>query len=199
MRTVFVNPSRKRSRRKSRRKARKSRPAARHYRRPAQRRSRRRRAVRRNAGIAPFVQRNPLILENPRRRRRSRRNPLSLSGLNLNKFISKAVTYGSGSVIGAAVNILALRKIENDYMRNGARVLAAVMAGAFMPGDMGAAAAGATLYPLFAELALAFKLVEGPMATSADLSDLAADLQDLVDETEDDDSDYGDDVDDVTF
>jgi len=187
---VFVNPSRKRSRRKSRRRARK--PAARHYRRPTRRV--RRRSRRRNAGIAPFVQRNPLILENPRRRRRSRRNPLSLSGLNLNKFISKSVTYGSGSAIGAAVNILALRKIENDYMRNGARVVAACLAGAFMPGDMGAAAAGATLYPLFAELALAFKLVEGPVATSADLSDLSADLQDIVDEMGD-----GDDTDDVDF
>lgn len=198
MRTVFVNPSRKRSRRKSRRKARRSRPASRHYRRPARRRSRRR--VRRNAGIAPFVQRNPLILENPRRyRHRSRRNPLSMSGFSLNRLAKKTLTYGSGSAIGAAVNILALRKIENDYMRNGARILAAFAAGTFMPGDMGAAAAGATLYPLFAELALAFKLVEGPMATSADLSDLAADLQDLVDETEDDDSDYGDDVDDVEF
>jgi len=185
MRTVFVNPSRRRRRvRRSRRRnaALVANPRRRHRRRV--RRVTRR--SRRNAGIAPFVQSNPMIM-NPRRRRRSR-NPMGALGRSFSpkNFISKSLKYGGGAAIGAGANILLLRKIENTYLRNGLRVAGAVACGALLPSDMGGAAAGATLYPLFAELALMLNLV--PAATSdtdeteADLQSLAADLQDVLDE-----------------
>jgi len=148
-------------------------------------RRRSRRAKRRNAGIAPFVSRNPLILQNPRRRRRSR-NP----SLNFKNLFSKTLTYTGGAAIGAGANILALRRIENDWLRNGARLGTAIAAGYFLKGEMGAAAAGATLYPMFAELALMFNLTgDGAEATGVDLNELAADLEDALNEVDDEDSD----------
>ena len=55
------------------------------------------------------------------------------------------------------------------------------MGGIFLKGEMGAAMAGATLYPAFAELALMANLVPsaggGP---EADLNELAADLEDVL-------------------
>lgn len=197
MRTVFVNPSasfqnpRRRKRRVKHRVKRRNVQLAN----PAKRKRKRRKShyrstrpgvyVRRNAGITPFV-RNPLIMDNPRRRRRKRKNPdFSLKGMGNN-----LLSFGGGSLIGAGVNILAIRRIENDWFRNLARIAAAVVGAAFLKGSFGGAMAGATLYPAWAELALMSNLVtSSPTATDADLNDLAADLQDIVDEIEDDDDD----------
>lgn len=196
MRTVFVNPSasfsnpRRRKRRVKRRVKRRNVTLAN----PAKRRKRRRYRstkpgvyVRKNAGITPFV-RNPLILDNPRRRRKKRRNPdFSMKGM-----ASNLMSFGGGSAIGAGINILGLRRIENDWVRNGARIAAAIIGAAFLKGSFGGAMAGATLYPAWAELALMANLVSGTPAvtsTGADLSDLAADLQDVLDEIDDDDDD----------
>lgn len=184
MRTVFVNPSSMMvNPRRKRRKARKAKMAN-------PKRGRRRRTtrvskgypitVRANAGIAPFVQ-NPMIVPNRSRRRARKRNP-GLAGLTQPKIvIKKVLTYGGGSAVGAGLNIFALRRVENDYMRNGLRVLAAVLGSAFLPGEFGAAMAGSTLYPFFAELALMSKLISAP-ATEVDLSEISADLEDLMDD-----------------
>lgn len=178
MRTVFVNPSASFSNPRKRRRRR-----AKAVRRAAPRRRRRR-----NAGITPFVssarRHNPLILENPRRRRR-RRNP-GFAGMNLNKMVSSGINYLGGAGIGAAANIFGLRRIENDWARNGARLGVAIIGAPFL-GDLGGPMAGATLYPLFAELALMLKLVQPAEATEADLTELAADLEDVLDELEDED------------
>jgi hypothetical protein len=149
----------------------------------------RRRKARRNAGITPFVaQRNPLILQNPRRsRRKARRNP----SLNLKGLLNKTLTYTGGAAVGAGANILALRRIENDWLRNGARLATAIAAGMFLKGEMGAAAAGATLYPMFAELALMFNLTgSAATPTGVDLHELAADLEAALDEVNDADLMY---------
>lgn len=191
MRTVFVNP-RKKSRKRKRKVGRpKGSSSAR------KRRSRRKyrkvpyRIVRRNSGIAPFIQ-NPMIMQNPPRRRRRRRNP-SLSGLlNPRKFLGTMLTLGGGSAIGAGANILAARKIENEWLRMGARVVAAYVGSSLLPGGMGAAMAGSMLYPLWAELALKTKLIDvagDDDELGADLSgdedDLGADLSDLLDDDDD--------------
>lgn len=196
MRTVFVNPSASmmsnpRRRRKHSRKRRRNvqMPAVSNPRK--RRRGRRRRTsvvrkgypltVRSNAGIVPFVS-NPLIM-NPRRRgghRRRRRNPMmNLSTLSVNKVVSKSITYGSGAAIGAAVNILGLRRIQNDWMRNGVRLGVAVIGAVLMPGELGAAYAGSTLYPLMAELALMTKLVQPATTPEADLSEISDALDEL--------------------
>jgi hypothetical protein len=143
--------------------------------------------ARRNAGITPFVQPNPLILDNPRRRRR--RGGIRNPNFSPKSMIQNTLMYGGGAAMGAGLNILALRRIENDWLRNGARIAAAILGGVFIKGTMGAAMAGATLYPTFAELALMTKLITPAAAThdtDADLQDLAADLQDVLDEISDD-------------
>lgn len=209
MRTMFVNPSasmsnpRRRRKRSRRRRRNVDLSAAANPRR--RRRGRRRRSarvsrgypltVRSNAGIVPFTS-NPLILDNPRRRsRRRRNNPMAnLSKLSLNNVLSKTVKYGGGAAAGAALNILGLRRIQNDWIRNGVRIGAAVVGAALVPGEIGAAYAGATLYPLFAEVALLTKLVQPAGApTEADLSEISADLEDVLDELDID----GDDDDDI--
>lgn len=171
MRTVFVNPSRPRRRgRKVTRRA----------------TSRKRRVSRRNAGIAPFVARtNPMILANPRPRRR-RRNP---SMPTLKSAFTSTLHYGAGSGIGAAVNIFALRHIENAWLRHGLRVVVALGGGMFLPDKMGGAMAGATLYPSLAELAI-YSGIAGNTSTEADLNELAADLQDALDDDDNDDTLY---------
>ncbi len=209
MRTMFVNPSAsmsnpRRRRKRSRRRRNVDISAAANPRR--RRRGRKRRSarvsrgypltVRSNAGIAPFVS-NPLILDNPRRRKsRRRHNPMmGLSKLNLNTFLSKTVSYGGGAAAGAALNILGLRRIQNDWIRNGVRIGSAVVGAALLPGDIGAAYAGATLYPLFAEVALLTKLVQPAGApTEADLSEISADLEDVLDELDIDGDDDDDDI-----
>jgi hypothetical protein len=144
--------------------------------------------VRRNAGITSFIQPNPMIMDNPRRRRRRRRNPGlgGLATLSVNSVMKKTITFGGGAAVGAGVNILAIRRIQNMWLRNGARIAAAVVGAAMMPGEFGAAYAGSTLYPLMAELALMTKLV-APAATEADLMEVAADLEDALDDMDNDD------------
>lgn len=173
MRTVFVNPLVRRRRKKSNPKRRRRTTHA------LSRRSRRR-----NAGIVPFIQRNPLILENPRRRRR--RNAGGLGGLfNFRSVGAKILNYGGGSAIGAAANIFGINKIENVWMRNGLRVILSILAPNLIKGDMGTAMSGATLYPLWQEVALRFLApadAGAPPATEADLDALSADLSDVLDE-----------------
>ena len=191
MRTVFVNPSPSmmyvNPKKKKRRK-----PKAARRRTITVTRTKKglRTRVRRNAGITPFIQANPMIMDNPRRRRRRRRNPGlgGLATLSVNSVMKNTVTFGGGAAVGAGVNILALRRIENKWMRNGARIAAAVVGAAMMPGQFGAAYAGSTLYPLMAELALMTNLV-APAATEADLMEVAADLEDVLDDMDDDDDD----------
>lgn len=157
------------------------------------RRSRRRRHTsrrrRRNAGITPFVS-NPLIL-NPRRSfmNRRRRNP-GMSMPSLRTATQKVFTYGGGALLGAGANIFAFNKIENDWFRNGARLAGAVFLGPMLKGEMGAAAAGALLYPVAVELAA---LVGLPVETEADLDLLSADLDEVLtdDESEELFSTYG--------
>jgi hypothetical protein len=190
MRTVFVNPSAsmQNPRRKRRRRKNISMPSISN---PRRKRGRKKRSVkvskgypvmvRSNAGIVPFVS-NPLIMDNPRRSRgrRRRKNPLmGLSTLSVNKFVSKTLTYGGGAAIGAGVNILGLRRIKNDWLRNGIRVGVAVIGAAVMPGELGAAYAGSTLYPLFAEVALLTKLVQPATTPEADLSEISDALDEL--------------------
>jgi len=111
-------------------------------------------------------------------------------------FFKKSLSYGGGALVGAGANILILRKIENMWLRNGLRIVGAVASGALLPSDMGGACAGATLYPLIAEVALMLNLVPTATgdddATEADLSDLAADLSDALDEVGDDEYDVSD-------
>lgn len=185
MRTVFVNP-----RRRTKRTARKRKPASRRRKRntspmaanPRRRRrrsyrrkpvTRRRRSRRRNAGITSFTDAgargNPLILSNPRRRTR-RRNPR----LNLKTIINKTLTYGGGGALGYAVNQFGLSNIENDWLRRGAQLATAVVGSMFLRGELGAAFAGSTLYPLMADVAMYTGLIATP--TEADLDELAADL-----------------------
>lgn len=181
MRTVFVNPMVRRKRRKKHgNPRRRRRNALRTFYNP--------RSRRRNAGIAPFIQRNPLILENPRRRRRS--NPGGLGGLfNFKSVGAKLLNYGGGSAIGTAANIFAINKIENVWMRNGLRVVAAILAPNLIKGDMGTAMAGSLLYPMWQEVALRFltpasdtSSTTTTTATEAELDALSADLSDVLDE-----------------
>lgn len=193
MRTVFVNPSpsmmyvNPKKRKKARRK-----PRAAKRRVVTVTRTKRglRTRVRRNAGITPFIQANPMIMDNPRRKRRRRRNPGlgGLATLSVNGIVKKSITFGGGAAVGAGLNILALRRVQNMYLRNGLRIAAAVVGAAMMPGEFGAAYAGSTLYPLMAELALMTKLV-APAATEADLMEVAADLEDALDDMDSDDED----------
>jgi len=180
MRTTFVNPLVRR------RRKRKSNPKRR-------RRSYRRR--RHNAGIVPFIQKNPrrrsrrysnpLILENPRRRRR--RNAGGLTGaLNFKNVGAKLLAFGGGSAIGTAANIFAINKLDNPWLRNGVRLAVAVIAPNVIKGDMGAAISGSILYPLWQEVAMRFLAPAAAggadAATEADLDALQADLEDVLDE-----------------
>jgi len=210
MRTIFVNPRRRKS---SKRRASKKKRIVRRAKRKSTRKVYKRRARKANAMIVnprvrrrstkarrknpmvPFVRSlNPQILRNPgviRRRRRS--NP----GLNLSikNILDKSLSYGGGSALGAGVNIIGLSKIENKWFRNGARLGVAVLGGSFLKGDLGAAMAGATLYPMWQEIALMLSLISGPTpfmpyphaeasakSSGVSLDALSADLQDVLDE-----------------
>lgn len=158
---------------------------------PRRRRTYRRR--RRNAGITPFVQSsNPLILSNPRRRRRvRRRNPKT----DLGEIMRDIATHGAGGLLGYGVNQFALSRIQNDWVRRIAQIVAAT-GGAWLmsdlrKGQLGAAFAGATLYPLMADLAMTMGLVQVP--TEADLLELSADLEAALEADLEDDELYIDD------
>ena len=142
-------------------------------RRRPQRRRRTYRRRRRNAGIAPFTQQNPLILSNPRRRRR-RRNPK----LNLKRLLNDMLVYTGGGALGYAANQFGLSQIPNDWVRRGSQVATAMVGAYFMKGNLGAAFAGATMYPLIADLAMFTGLVAVP--SEADLEELSADLEDAL-------------------
>jgi hypothetical protein len=188
MRTVFVNPARKRRRRRK----------ASNPRRHARRRSHGL-ARRRNAGITPFVQ-NPLILDNPRRRRRARRNPSIKHG------VMDFLMIAGGALGGAGLNRLGLSQISNIYVRNAVRIGAAG-ALAFFGGKspLTAAAAGATLAPMLIDIELELSSTaaptKNPRELAAELSALLeADLSD--DDLEDDDledDDLEDDVSEMTW
>lgn len=210
MRTTFVNPTRRKRRRPAAKRKRRnptggakrtgsslaayrkgmkdamatySNPRRRKRRRPTATKRRRRAAPvrrrrrRRNAGITPFVSSsNPLILRNARRRRRS--NPK----LSLRSALNGLMYHGGGSALGAAANILALNKIENMWMRNGARIGAAVLSSVLLGPKwkgMGAATAGALLYPVWQEVALRV-LAPAAAATEADMDLLSADLTEAL-------------------
>ena len=210
MRTIFVNPRRRPKRRSAKRRSAKRenprrarRTVRRTYKRNARKASknmivnpRRRRSTkaRRRNPMVPFVRSlNPQILRNPGSLRRRRRNP----GLNLSikSILDKSLSYGGGSALGAGVNIIGLSKIENKWFRNGARLGVAVLGGSFLKGDLGAAMAGATLYPMWQEIALMLSLISGPTpfmpyphaeasakSSGVSLDALSADLQDVLDE-----------------
>lgn len=206
---MFVNPRRRHKRRAA--KKRNPRKVKRNARRRSHKRStrkaskqmivnprRRRRSShkRRNASVTPFVRSNPLILRNPRSiRRRRRSNPGG--NFSLKNILDKGLSYGGGSALGAGINIIGLSKIENKWFRNGARLAAAIGGGILLKGDLGAATAGATLYPMWQEIAVMLSLVSGPkpflpypdghapnaaVKVGASLDALSADLQDVLDE-----------------
>lgn len=189
MRTVFVNPRRRtrRKRKTTTRRRRRNAPslmgrARRTYGRrrraaPAWARPMRRRR-KRNVGITSFVAPtgNPLILSNPRHRRRSKSNPK----LNLKTVMNKILTFGGGGALGYAVNQFGLSNIENDWGRRAAQAGTAVLGSMFLKGELGAAFAGATMYPLMADLAAFTGLVGIP--TEADLDELSADLEQALGE-----------------
>ncbi len=187
MRTVFVNPARKRRRR------RKS-GGGKRRRRVSLRRGGSVLVTRRNAGIAPFVQ-NPLIMDNPRRRHRRRRNPSMKQGL------SELMMILGGALGGAGLNRIGISHISNFYARNAARVGAAG-ALAYLGGrnPLTAAAAGATLAPMLADIemqmASSAPASKNPRELAAELSALLeADLSDddLEDDELEDDEDLSDD------
>ncbi len=127
---------------------------------------------RRNAGIAPFIQ------ANPRRRSlaRRRKNP-SFAIPSVNTIMRKSITYSGGAALGVGMNLFALNKIDNHWLRNGARILTACIGAPMLGGELGAAASGALFAPLVSEIAVFFKIPG--IATEADLE---ADLQDLLDD-----------------
>lgn len=207
MRTTFINPRRRKPRRSTKRRTTRRRtrrnngssalsnerrtnarlrrelnnmkmsnPRRRRRRSTRRRRPATRRRRRRNAGVQPFVAGNPYILANPRRRRR-RSNPKFGGQFTLKKIVDNTMTLGGGAALGTAANLFALNNIEGDWLRNGARYAAAVFGGQMLGGNMGAAFAGATLYPLLTEVAAMLNL---PVGTEADLDVLAADLEDIV-------------------
>ena len=172
MRTLFVNPTKrhKKTRKNPKRRAAKRRTS---HALVAPRRKRRR-----NAGITPFVSSsNPLLVPNPRRRRKVRRNPLS----SPKKLIEETLLNIGGAAIGVGANYFAINKIDNVWARNGARAAAAVGAGMLIPGRLGSAASGAMLYPSILELVDHFLSGKGWGEKEADLDMLSADLEDLLD------------------
>lgn len=199
-RTMFVNPSFVNPR-KRRSKKRKSRRGSRRRGRRSQRYSV---SVRRNAGITPFVQ-NPLILSNPAKRRRRRRNPISMGMPSMAQLFHGALSSGGGAAMALALNTVALNRIESKWGRRGAQLAAASFGGAFLTGlspKLAAAFSAAQMYPLMMDLSMEYLSLSpaqvaagaaGATAKEADLEALAADLEDVLDEMNDgelsDDSD----------
>lgn len=194
-RTVFVNPSFENPRR--RRKGKKRRGRRSYGRRRSHKRSRKPAfrgsiVLRRNAGITPFVQ-NPLILSNPRRRRRVRRsNPLAIPSLK--SALDTLMAGGGGASVALAVNMMGTSRIDNPWLRRGAQAGAAVIGGGLLAGksqNLGAAFTGAMMMPLMQDLAadlLGIGVAAGVTAKEADLDALAADLEDVLDDMSDEDS-----------
>jgi len=182
MRTVFVNPARKHGKKRRKRSSGKRRKRA--YRFKGARFSG---TVRRNSGITPFVS-NPMILSNPRRRHRRRRNPSQ-------HLMGDLMYIMGGTIGGAALNRLAFNHMNNFYVRNGARVASAALL-AYLGGrnPLTAAAAGATLAPLVPDV----EMLLGGLAPKKNPKELAAELSALLEADLHDDlsEDLSDDVDD---
>jgi hypothetical protein len=168
MRTMFVNPSARR-RKKTRKNPRAKR---RHHAAPVRRRRRR------NAGITPFVASSNPLMANPRRRRAGlarRSNPFT----SPKRMLEDTLANLGGAGIGVAANYFAINRIENVWARNGARAAAAIGSAYFIPGKLGAAAAGAMMYPAILELVDHFA-PKGWGEKEADLDMLSADLEALL-------------------
>jgi len=180
MKTMFVNPGKKRKRKKAKRRHNISlaNPARRHKRRRS-----------RNAGISSFIQKNPLILSNPGRRRRHRRSNPDFSVKGIGKAL---LSFGGGAAVGFVVEEFLNSKIpalENQYANlavgTALRLAEAMLAAKFLPNDMGMAAAGAIMsesakrvYATVASSAL------GATPTSADLSADLSDMDEILDDME---------------
>lgn len=192
-RTMFVNPALfSNPRRKKGKKSRRKGKGKRRYQARRRFRATGSIAIRRNAGITPFVQ-NPLILSNPRRRRRQS-NPMNVSSLK--GAANNALSYAGGAGLALAVTTVGTNKIGNHWLRRGVQLGASVIGGSMIgkkSATMGGAFAGAMMYPLLQDLAsdlLGIGVGAGVAATTkeADLDALAADLEDVLDEM--DDSEY---------
>lgn len=164
MRTLFVNPTKRRKRRSA----------------PKRRRNGGTMVIRRNAGITPFVASENALIPNPRRRKR-RSNPMGNYG---NGVLMSGLAGMGGGAATAVLNTFALNRIGNPWARNGARF--ALGAGAsFIPGRFGAATAGAMFSHMFEDLltlVTGTAIVQGSQnaGTEADLDVLSADLEDLL-------------------
>ena len=186
MRTMFVNPGFFENPKKGKKKGKKRYGKRRGGKRsPRYRRFRARgRIMMRNAGITPFMQQNPLILSNPRPRRR-RANP---SLPNMKGALSNVVSGAGGAAIALAVNTVALNRIENPWLRRGLQAATAGVGGGLIGGKsakLGAAMTGAMMYPLLQDLAsdlLGIGVGAGVTAKEADIEALAADLEDVLDD-----------------
>jgi hypothetical protein len=100
--------------------------------------------------------------------------------MNIQRAANRILTYAGGSAIAVAADILALKKIENVWARNGIRVVAAAFAPMFLKGDMGSAFSGAILYPVVEEMAAELNILDN----EADLECLAADLEAALDDVD---------------
>lgn len=200
-RTVFVNPSfvnprkRKAGKKKARKRAKKR--WTRGY-----IRGRVALAHRQNAGIAPFLQQNPLILSNPRprTRRRRRSNPSMPSGKDVLGF---GLTTFGGAAAALTVNTVGTSKIDHAWIRRGSQFGAAMVGGMLIgmkSEKMGAAFAGSMMTPLLQDLAadlLSIGVAAGASSKEADIDSLAADLEDVLDGM--DGSELGDDDDEEEY
>jgi hypothetical protein len=192
----FINPSRKRrGKKRNKRKSRKY-GARRRFRASGSM------MIRRNAGVAPFLQANPLILSNPRHKRRKRHsNPLAVP--NYKTAVDNVMSYAGGTAVALAITTVGTSKITNAWARRGTQLAASVVGGSMLgkkSAAMGGAFAGAMLYPLLQDLAadlLGIGVGAGVSAKEADLDALAADLEDVLDDMHDSDvlGDDGDDSD----
>jgi hypothetical protein len=124
-----------------------------------------------------------MILSNPRRRRR-RRNPSA-------HLLGDLAYIIGGTIGGAALNRLAFGAISNFYVRNGARVASAGLL-AYIGGrnTLTAAAAGATLAPILAEIE---SLITHTEPAKKNPRELAAELSALLEADLSDDGDLSDD------
>lgn len=187
-RTVFVNPSfinpGKKAKAKKRKKGRKSRYRGKPVRYKIKGRVG---LVRRNAGIAPFLQQNPLILSNPRRRsRRRRRNPeLDMKPTLKNIGVLGLTSFG-GAAVALTLNTTATSKIQNTWGRRATQFGASLAGGtliALKSEKMGAAFAASMMMPLLQDLAADLLKINTAVVTTkeADIDALAADLEDVLD------------------
>jgi len=144
--------------------------------------------TRRNAGLSPFLQQNPLILSNPKRRRRARKNPIGIPSMK--SVLDTLMSAGGGAGLALVVNTVGTSKIQNAWYRRAAQFAAAVIGGQLVSSSassaMGSAFTGAMMYPLAQDVAadlLAFGVGAGAAtAKEADLDALAADLEDVLDD-----------------